>query len=64
MCFVAGLLVSNSLIAVAATFGFLRASSNFAVYATVSVLIALFSLVVGTLFLFGNGGWLPGIFGS
>lgn len=64
LVFVVGLLISNSLIATASTFGFLRVSSSFAAYATVSVVIALFSLVIGTVFLFGHGGVLPTILGS
>ena len=62
--FIAGLLVSNSLIALTSTFGFLRASRRFALYATVAVLTAVFSLTIGTLFLFGRSTLLPAILGG
>lgn len=64
VCFLAGLLSSNSLIAVAGTFGFLGASGNFRLYAAVSVLTATFSLVIGTVFLVGRSTLLPAIFGG
>jgi hypothetical protein len=63
-CFLAGLLSSNTVIAVAGTFGFLGASRNFKLYVTVSVLTATFSLVIGTVFLFGRSTLLPAIFGG
>jgi high-affinity nickel-transport protein len=63
-CFLVGLLGSNTLIALAGNFGFLGASRNFKLYATVSVLTASFSLVIGTLFLFGRSTLLPAIFGG
>lgn len=53
-CFLGGLLSSNPLMALAGTFGFPGASRNFKLYATVSVLTASFSLVIGTLFLFAR----------
>jgi high-affinity nickel-transport protein len=62
-CFIVGLLASNTVVALTATFGFLRASKNFAVYATVSVLTACFSLVVGVLLLTGNAPLLPALSG-
>ena len=62
--FLAGLLTSNSLIAVASTMGFLRATRNWAVYATVAVVTGGFSLVLGTLFLLGRDTVLPAIFGG
>jgi high-affinity nickel-transport protein len=62
LCFLGGLVASNSLIALAATFGFRSATNNFKVYATVSIVAATFSLVIGALFLFGRGGLLPTIF--
>jgi cytochrome c biogenesis protein CcdA len=62
--FVVGLIASNTLIAVASTFAFLRAERNFLVYASVAVLAGGFSLVVGVLFLFGRGSVMPAIFGG
>jgi ABC-type nickel/cobalt efflux system permease component RcnA len=64
LAFLAGLLSSNSLIAVASTFGFLKASRNFALYATVAVLTGTFSLVIGTIFALGHSTALPAIFGG
>ena len=63
LCFVVGLLASNTVVALTATFGFLRASRNFALYATVSVLTAAFSLVVGVLLLAGHAPLLPALTG-
>lgn len=62
--FLVGLVISNTVIALASTFGFLRATGNFAVYATVAVITGVFSILVGTLFLFGRGSALPAIFGG
>jgi cytochrome c biogenesis protein CcdA len=57
--FVAGLLVSNTLVAAASTLGLSRADKSFAVYAAIVVLTGCFSLVVGTLFLLGADEVLP-----
>ena len=62
-CFLAGLITSNTAIALSSTFGFLRASNNFVAYAAVSVVVATFSLATGAVFLFGQGKVLPAIFG-
>jgi hypothetical protein len=64
LSFVVGLLTSNTLIVLGTTFGLLRASKNFAVYATVAVLTGVFSLGIGTIFLFGKTTVLPAIFGG
>lgn len=64
VCFLAGLLASNSLIAAAGTFGFLGASRNWRVYVAVSLVTATFSLVIGTLFLSGHATVLPAFFGG
>lgn len=64
VCFLAGLVTSNTAIAVASTFGFLGASTNFGLYAAVSVVIAAFSLALGFVFLLGQGAVLPAIFSS
>jgi high-affinity nickel-transport protein len=60
--FLTGLLTSNSLIALTASFGFLRASRSFSVYATVAVVTGAFSLVLGFLLLFGQDSLLPSLF--
>lgn len=64
LCFLAGLLSSNSLIAIAGTFGFLGAAKRFRLYAAVSLLTAVFSLGIGTLFLLGKSTFLPAFFGG
>jgi high-affinity nickel-transport protein len=62
--FILGLLVSNTLITLGSSFGFLRASQNWKIYVTVAVLTGIFSLVIGTLFILGKGSLLPAIFGG
>jgi len=62
--FIVGLLVSNSLITLGSAYGFLSASRNFAVYAAVGVTVALFSLVLGALFVLGRESVLPAFFGG
>ncbi|MDP9328520.1 MAG: hypothetical protein M3P10_09950 [Actinomycetota bacterium] len=62
--FITGLLVSNTLITVGSAVGFLRASRNWTVYLIVALLTALFSTVIGTLFLLGKETLLPGLFGG
>jgi hypothetical protein len=63
-CFLVGLLSSNSLVALAGTFGFLGATRNFPLYVAVSLITAVFSLVIGAIFLIGNAAVLPAIFGG
>jgi hypothetical protein len=60
--FIVGLLASNSLITLGSAFGFLRASKNFPLYATVAVITAVFSLAIGILFLLGKDTLLPVFF--
>ena len=57
--FVAGLLISNSLIAVFSTFGFVSAQTRTTIYVIVGLIAAVFSLVLGVLFLTGSGAQLP-----
>jgi high-affinity nickel-transport protein len=64
LTFIVGLLMSNTLITFGSSFGFLRASRNWKVYVTVAVLTGTISLVIGLLFLFGEGNVLPAIFGG
>lgn len=61
--FLIGLFVSNSLIALASTFGFLRAGRNFLVYAAVALVTGTLSLALGLLLLFGRGSVLPPLLG-
>ena len=62
-CFVVGLLVSNSLVAGASTFGFRGVLRSRPVTVALAVVTAGFSLVVGSLLLFGEGTVLPTILG-
>ena len=59
LCFIVGLVSANTVIAITAAFGLVGASRNFPLLATVSVVTAAFSLVVGTLFVLGRSGVLP-----
>ncbi len=62
--FIAGLLASNSLITFGSSVGFLKASENWKVYVTVAVVTAIFSLVIGTLFIIGGNATPTAIFGG
>jgi heme/copper-type cytochrome/quinol oxidase subunit 2 len=62
--FIVGLLTSNSLITLGSAVGFLKASENWKIYVSIAVVTGIFSLVLGTLFLFGRGAVLPAIFGG
>jgi hypothetical protein len=62
LVFLAGLLSANTVVALAGTFGFLGSTKNWPVYVCVSILTAVSSLVIGSLFLFGHGDFLPAIF--
>jgi cytochrome c biogenesis protein CcdA len=53
VAFVIGLVLSNSVVTLGTAYGFLRASQNFAIYATVGVVAGIFSLVIGTCFVAG-----------
>jgi hypothetical protein len=64
VCFILGLLVSNSLVAAASTFGFARIVGNRIVTATLAAVTVAFSLAVGTLLLLGEGAVLPPMLGS
>lgn len=62
--FLIGLLASNTLITLGTAFGFVTASKNWKLYVTVAILTATASLVIGLLFLFGQGAVLPAFFGG
>jgi high-affinity nickel-transport protein len=64
LTFLVGLLASNTMITLGSTFGFLRASQNWKIYVTVAILTGTFSLVIGLLFLSGEGRILPALFGG
>ena len=57
--FTLGLLMSNSLVAAFSAFGFVSASTKRTVYMVVGIFAAMFSLVVGFLFLTGQEAALP-----
>jgi len=57
--FVAGLLVSNSFVTVATSAGFVSSQRRQSVYIAAGFLAAVFSLVVGVVFLLESGGILP-----
>ncbi|MCU1464790.1 MAG: hypothetical protein JWM72_718 [Actinomycetia bacterium] len=62
--FIVGLLSSNSVVACAGVFGLLGAARNFRLYVVVSCVTAVFSLVIGTIFLFGSATLLPAMLGG
>jgi high-affinity nickel-transport protein len=62
--FLFGLFGSNSVVATAAALGFLRASRNFAFYASVSVVAGAASIFVGALLFFGRSNLLPSLLGG
>jgi hypothetical protein len=64
LAFIVGLLSSNSLITFGSAVGFLKASENWKAYVTIAILTAVFSLVIGTLFIVGMDSVLPAFFGG
>ena len=64
VCFLLGLVTSNTVVAMTGTFGFLGAARNFRVYVVVSLATAIVSLSIGLLFLFGSSTALPALFGG
>jgi ABC-type nickel/cobalt efflux system permease component RcnA len=63
LAFIAGLLITNTLIAAVASLGYLRAGKNFVLYATLGVVAAVFSIVLGIMILTGSDEALPALFG-
>jgi len=61
-CFVVGLLVSNSVLAVVATWGFLGASRSVPLYVAICIVTAAVSLFIGVVALSGRSDALPVIF--
>jgi len=64
VAFLVGLLSSNTVVALAGTFGFLGSTKNWPLYVAVSLVTAVASMVIGGLFLFGDGGALPALLGG
>jgi cytochrome c biogenesis protein CcdA len=61
VAFTAGLLVSNSLVAMFSLVSFISTSTKRNVYVAIGILAGIFSLVVGLFFLTGQGAALPDI---
>jgi hypothetical protein len=59
LSFVAGLLVSNSFVTIASTFGFVSAQKRQLIYVAVGFIAATFSLIIGLVFLGASTGVLP-----
>ena len=57
--FVAGLLISNSFVVIATATGFVSSRHRQYVYVFAGLLVAVFSLIIGLIFLFEAGGVLP-----
>jgi high-affinity nickel-transport protein len=64
LTFLVGLLSSNTVITTGSAFGYMKATANWKIYATVAVVTGTFSLVVGIIFLFGKSTFLPSILGG
>jgi high-affinity nickel-transport protein len=62
--FLLGLFTANTVLALASASGILAATKRFTVYATVSVITAVASLVLGVSFVLGKDAWLPVLFGG
>jgi hypothetical protein len=62
--FLIGLLISNSFVAIASTLGYVSSTRNFKLYASVAVITATFSLILGTMFVLGRGSDLPVLLGG
>ncbi len=61
LTFTAGLIVSNSIVTLATTAGFISSQRRQGIYIAAGLLAAVFSLVVGFVFLFRAGGVLPNL---
>lgn len=64
LTFVAGLMLSNTLISVLSILGYAKMQKNAILYMILGIITAIFSLVVGTLFLLSKANFLPAIFGG
>jgi high-affinity nickel-transport protein len=59
LCFVVGLLISNTFVTMSSTFGFVSAKRRQTVYVAAGFVAAVFSLIVGLVFLNASTGLLP-----
>jgi hypothetical protein len=64
LCFVAGLLAANTLVAVGSAFGYRTIGRSRVALGVLAAVTAAFSLVVGGLLLFGRGDVLPSVLGG
>lgn len=64
LTFVSGLVSSNTLISILAIFGYAKARENLSLFLVLGLITGVFSLLVGSLFLFNKGSYLPAIFGG
>ena len=64
VAFLVGLFISNAGVAIAATYGFLRAGRSFAVYAGIAIVAGITSIALGALYVAGNGDAIPTILGG
>ncbi len=62
--FITGLLLSNSLLVLISSRGFIGVQKNSTLYLVLGVVTALFSLFVGAMFLFHRSAYLPAILGG
>ncbi len=62
IAFVVGLLVSNTLITIAATAGLLGTERHHVIHTALGIVVAIFSLTLGWMFVSGSAGILPAIF--
>ena len=59
LAFIAGLLISNTLVVLLTATGFVASQLRVRIYVVVGVIAGAFSLVIGTLFILGTEGLLP-----
>jgi high-affinity nickel-transport protein len=62
IAFVVGLLVSNTLIAIASTAGLIGSDRHHRFHTALGIVVAVFSLVLGTMFILGTSDSLPSFF--
>jgi high-affinity nickel-transport protein len=62
IAFVVGLVVSNTLIAIASTAGLIGTDKHHRFHTVLGIVVAVFSLVLGAMFILGNGDSLPNFF--
>ncbi|MCH8910521.1 MAG: hypothetical protein IH867_07255 [Chloroflexi bacterium] len=62
IAFVVGLIVSNTLITIAATAGLIGTGRHHAIYTVLGIVVAVFSMVLGWMFVSGTARDLPALF--